>query len=220
MGFVGIALAGLFVWAACGDDGAVTPTAADAAVDHTAPLRDATTIIDDVDSSELDATKPPKPPYVPPDLGAENAQILDAGDGGIPCVADGVLEVESNDTAETANPINPPVSRCGIARVLESIADAGEDADAGDASDADAGAPTLDHDFMTFQVSPAAKNIYVQYHGEGVTVLVTVGDAGVREISKPDASLPFRRNEPYVIEVFSKTGKPELWRVSVIERLE
>jgi hypothetical protein len=209
--FMGVMLSGLFVWAACGDDDdaivAAPPEANDAAVDHR--LLDATVVIDD-DAPDPDAAKPPKV-HGPYDAGPENAQLFDGGDvdGGIPCVAGGELEIEGNDTHETANAMNPPQSRCGVARVFA-------DADAGDAGDA-APAVTPEPDVMTFTISPSATDIYVQYHGDGVQVLVQAGDGGVQDITLPNVTLPFKRDTPYYVEVRSKTGKDELWRVSVFE---
>lgn len=220
---MGLAVLGLFVSAACGDDDtpfSSTGTTTDAGPDHNAPLRDATIIIDD-DAPDEDAKKPvtPRGPY---DAGPENFQIFDGGDidGGIPCVQGGELEIEGNDTKGTANPIDPPSSRCGVARVrANEPADAGPDADAGDAGDAttDAGF-TVESDFMTFTLSKEARDFYVQYYGDNVLVTVQMGDdGGVLDITKPGVTLPFKHNTPYFIEVKSKTGKNELWRVSVFE---
>lgn len=155
----------------------------------------------------------------PYDAGPEDFQTFDGGDidGGIPCVAGGELEVESNDSEETANPLNPPASRCGVARMRSGEpADAGPDADAGDAEAADAGL-VPESDFMTFFISKEARDIYVQYHGDGVQVLVKAGDGGAQDITQPGVVLPFARNTPYYVEVRSKTGKPEVWRVSMFE---
>lgn len=209
---LGAAVAGLFVWAACGDDDSGAPAFViepDAGNDQAAPLRDATVVVDDNDAADDDVKQPVKVrgPY---DAGPEDIQTLDGGDGGIPCVANGELEIEENDTQATANPLNPPSSRCGIARMRDPL-DAGPDADASDA------APVAESDFMTFLISKEASNIYVQYHGDGVQVLVTAGDGGMVDISQPGAVLPFKRNVPYYVEVKSKTGKPELWRVSMFE---
>lgn len=219
----GVGLAALFGWAACGDDDAVTPTGpgTDAGTDHATPLRDASVIIDD-DAPDEDAAKPVKV-HGPYDAGIEDFQTFDGGDidGGIPCVAGGELEIEGNDTDPTANLINPPSSRCGVARVRPADPlDAGADADAGDAdasaADADAGL-VAETDVMTFTISKAATDIYVQYRGDGVEVLVEAGDGGAQDITKPGVVLPFKRNVPYYVRVRSRTGKNELWRVSVFE---
>lgn len=221
---LGAAFAGLFVWGACGDDDvsvSPTPEGKDAATKDTSPPRGDATIIIDEDAPDEDVKKPPKV-HGPYDAGAEDFQRFDGGDidGGIPCVQGGELEIEGNDTPETANPLNPPSSRCGVARMRPAgPVDAGADADAGDAGDAEAVDAGLvpESDFMTFFISKEATDIYVQYHGDGVQVLVTAGDGGTQDITQPGVTLPFKRNVPYYVEVRSKTGKPETWRVSMFE---
>jgi hypothetical protein len=212
--FAGTLVAGLFAWAACGDDDSVITTSPDAgneaAVDSAA--RDATEVLDDANSPPIDPDTGPKHQLSSRDAGPEN-QILDAGDvdGGVPCTADGELEVEPNDTKQTANPMNPPSTRCGYIRAFQN--DGGYDA--GAAGD---GGWIAETDFMTFQISEAASNIYIQYHGDGVRVLVQAGDdGGVQDISQPGVTLPFKRHVPYFIQVVSKDGTPQLWRVSYFE---
>lgn len=226
--FLSSIVAGLFVWAACGDDdNTVTTPDSDAGHDATADVaedRAPTQVIAD-DSGPDDAGKVIKV-QGPHDAGPESI-VLDGGDvdGGIPCTADGIIEVEPNDTMDTAN-VMPPLSEghpstiCGYLQALP-IADAGADAgDAGDdAGDAgDAGDP-IENDWLTFNITPGAFDYFVQYQADGVQILVQAGaDGGVQDITaSPPPTLPFHPSLPYFIRVRSKDGLPHVWRVTLFE---
>jgi hypothetical protein len=136
------------------------------------------------------------------DAGEPN--VLDAGDGGIACVVGGELEEEPNDTELTANMINFPDAampvhgtRCGIVRV--DALDAGE------------------NDFLKFQLADASTRFYVQYAGNVHVVVETDGSAPI-DVTEPDASVAFKKGQPYYVQVTSKDGKQQVWRVSVFQQ--
>ncbi|MBX3229982.1 MAG: hypothetical protein KIT84_25890 [Labilithrix sp.] len=234
-------MASVFVWAACGDDdGAGAASVVDAGSDvalDTAP-RDATGPNDPTDAPFVHDSG--IRPIGDRDAGPEDAIVFDVGGTSIPCVANGQLEVEPNDTKATANTLTG--SRCGIVRIVAApppdTADAGTDdagdagpddagdtadADAVDASDADAGAPDADadagvvseSDFLTFRISSTATRFEIQYHG-AVQLFVSVGDAAPLNLATTP-TLPFRRDQPYFIEVRSADGEPHPWRVTLFE---
>ncbi|MBX3207976.1 MAG: hypothetical protein KF764_23215 [Labilithrix sp.] len=183
------------VWAACGgsDDQDVVQT--DAGTDTGAGERDS--------GGEVDAGNPRD--TGPADTGTD-AKLYDAGapnildggedfEGGIPCVVGGELEEEPNDTREEANPLRP--TRCGVIRT--DIVDGGES------------------DFVTFTIADAStKSFFVQYAGNVKVLVETDGSAPV-DITQPGVSIPLRRDQPYYVEVKSKDGKQQFWRVSLFE---
>lgn len=223
-------MAGLFVWAACGDDddGASTGSADaghDATVDAVVEDRTPTQVIAD-DSGPDDAGKVVLV-QGPHDAGPESIILVSSDvDGGIPCTADGILEHEPNDTMDTAN-VMPALSQghpstiCGFLRALaggDAGADAGDDAgDAGDAGD-DAGDP-IENDWLTFNITPGAFDYFVQYQGDGIQIFVQAGlDGGAQDITtNPPPTLPFHPSLPYFVRVRSKDGLPHVWRVTLFE---
>lgn len=171
------------------------------------------------DSSVADTAPPDTgtPDTGPKDSGpqydAGPAVVLDGGDmyeGGVPCVAGGLVEEEINDEPDAANPVDPGespciapgCSRCGI--IFTSDPDAGGD-----------GGTELE--YVSYTVHPSAKSFYVQYGGD-VTLTVRVGAQGPYVINKTSSpTLPFVRDQTYYIEVKSNTGKNTPWRVTVFE---
>mgnify|MGYP001435494772 CR=1 FL=1 len=139
----------------------------------------------------------------PKDSGADVKQydagkpiILDGGDieGGIPCVEGGELEEEPNDT--------PPgnlltVTRCGVIKIDE-VLDAGE------------------KDLLTFTLGDASSTFYLQYAGNVKVMVETDGSAPV-DITQGSPVLPFQKGQPYFVEVTSKDGKQQVWRVTKFE---
>jgi hypothetical protein len=128
------------------------------------------------------------------DAGPPN--VLDSGDveGGIPCVVGGELEEEPNDDRDTANEMKP--TRCGVIKI--NAQDAGES------------------DFLTFALGDASTSFFVQYAGN-VSVLVETDGSAPVDITQGSPTLPFRKGQPYVVEVKSKDGKQQVWRVTLFE---
>jgi hypothetical protein len=130
------------------------------------------------------------------DAGAPN--VLDGGDieGGIPCVVGGALELESNDSRELAIELAP--TRCGVVRVGVDGGDGGES------------------DFLTFTLADASASFYVQYAGN-VKVLIETDGAAPVDITEGSPVLAFRKGQPYFVEVKSKDGKQQVWRVTLFQ---
>lgn len=128
------------------------------------------------------------------DAGQPN--LLDGGDieGGIPCVVGGLLEEEPNDSTQEANTLTP--TRCGVIRVV----------DGGGESD-----------FLKFTLGDASTDFYLQYAGEVNVIVETDGSAPV-DLSTPNAKLDFRKGQPYFVQVKSKNGTQQLWRVTLFEQ--
>jgi hypothetical protein len=186
------ALAAVGVWVACGgsDDKGVAET--DAGGDTS------------VDSA-------PKVDAAPPDTGADAAKeagriydagvpnVLDGGpgyEGGIPCVVGGEIEEEPNDDPSTANELRP--TRCGAVLVSDGGPDGGED------------------DYLTFTLADASTSFYLQYAGQVKINVETDGQAPV-DITQPDASLAFKKGQPYFVQVRSANGKTQVWRVTLFQ---
>ena len=128
------------------------------------------------------------------DAGQPN--VLDSGDveGGIPCVVGGALEEEPNDTTQLANELNP--TRCGVIKI--DALDAGE------------------KDFLTFTLGDASTNFFLQYAGNVKVLVETDGSAPI-DITQGSPVLPFKKGQPYSVEVTSKDGKQQVWRVTKFE---
>ena len=122
--------------------------------------------------------------------------ILDGGDieGGIPCVVGGALEEEPNDTTQLANDLNP--TRCGVIKI--DALDAGE------------------KDYLTFTLGDASTNFFLQYAGNVKVLVETDGSAPI-DITQGSPTLPFKKGQPYFVEVTSKDGKQQVWRVTKFE---
>jgi len=120
-------------------------------------------------------------------------------EGGIACFEGGELEEEPNDTPETANVLRP--TRCGIVEVP----DAGELADGGES------------DWLTFELSDASSRFFVYYEGNVRVFVETDGQAPV-DITLNDAGdLSFVKGQPYFVEVRSKDGQSQPWKVRLFE---
>ena len=157
----------------------------------------------------------------PPDTGPKDAGpqydagpnvVLDGGEeyeGGVPCVAGGLLEEEINDEPDAANPLDPadaacPAPGCSRCGVIFTNADGGTDGGA-------------ELEFVSFDMHPSAKSFFLQYGGD-VTLTVRVGAMGPYVINKTSTPvLPFVRNQTYFVEVKSNTGKRTPWRVTLFE---
>jgi hypothetical protein len=152
-------------------------------------------------------------PDTGPQYDAGPPVVLDGGDlyeGGVPCVAGGLIEEEINDEPDAANPVDPAASpctapgcsRCGI--IFTNDPDAGTD-----------GGTELE--YVSYTVHPSAKSFYIQFGGE-VTLTVRVGAQGPYVIDKTSSpTIPFVRDQTYFIQVKSNTGKTTPWRVTVFE---
>jgi len=148
-----------------------------------------------------------------PQFDAGPPVTLDGGDlyeGGVPCVAGGLIEEEPNDEPDAANPLDPAdaacvapgCSRCGI--IFTSDPDAGGDGGA-------------EVEYVSFDLHPTAKSFYIQFGGD-VTLTVTVGAQGPFVINKTSSpALPFVKDATYYVKVTSNTGKRMPWRVTVFE---
>ncbi len=128
--------------------------------------------------------------------------VLDAGDGGIPCVVGGLLEDEPNDSPDAANPVDP--TRCGVV-IATASGDAG----------ADGG--STESDFLTFTLKPATKNFYIQFAGNVSLKVDVEGQPSVTITPTSAPPVAFVRDKPYLIEVRSLTGNPTNWRVTVFQ---
>lgn len=186
------AVAAVGVWAACGGSESQDVIAHDAGSD-TGRVEEPKEEEEPDDDERVDRD---------PEDAAADAPVYDAGEpdlrdggdieGGIPCVVGGELEEEPNDDRATANVLNP--TRCGVVRVVN---DAGES------------------DFLTFELSDASTSYYLQYAGNVHVFLETDGSAPA-DISQ-GGSIPLRRGQPYYVEVKSKDGKQQVWRVSLFQ---
>jgi hypothetical protein len=190
------------VWIACGgSDSQDVTTTPDAGKDTGAPDKDTGPVDDDSGGPEDSGPK---------DTGAD-VKVYDAGppiyldggdiDGGVLCVVGGELEQEDNNTAATANPINygavpGKASRCGVIKI-----------DAQDAGESD---------FLKFELADAATKFYLQYAGDVHVIVETDGSAPV-DITQDSSELAFRKGQPYLVEVKSKDGKQQVWRVTLFQ---
>ena len=187
------AVAAAVVWAACGgsdnQDIVQTDAGSDSGIDRDSGSGDK-------DSGRQDSG--------PADTRAPDVKIYDAGepnvfdsgdvDGGIPCVVGGELEEEPNDGENTANVLKP--TRCGV--TLVNALDAGES------------------DFLKFELADASSNFYLQYAGNVHVLVETDGSAPV-DITQGNPTLAFRKGQPYFVEVKSKDGKQQVWRVTLFQ---
>ncbi|MBN9165462.1 MAG: hypothetical protein BGO98_47730 [Myxococcales bacterium 68-20] len=187
------AVAAAGVWA-CGGSDTQDVVATDAGTDTGAVEKDSGGEEEKKDSGPHDAG--------PADTGvklydAGEPNVLDAGEefeGGIPCVVGGELEEEPNDTHEEANNLNP--TRCGVIKVVDGGAES---------------------DFLTFTLGDASTGFYVQYAGN-VNVLVETDGSAPIDITQGSPTLPFRRDQPYYVEVKSKDKKQQVWRVTLFQQ--
>lgn len=190
-------LAAVGLWIACGgsdDQGVqmgVGSDGGDASTIDSSPAMDAATDTNqDTGTTTQDAGKV----Y---DAGEPN--VIDGGaefEGGIPCVVGGEAEMEPNDDRITANELRP--TRCGAVLVSDGGLDGGES------------------DFLTFTLADASTSFFVQYAGQVHVNVETDGQAPV-DVTAPDASLVLKHNQPYFVEVRSKTGKSQVWRVTLFQ---
>lgn len=187
--------------------------------DVVVPPPDASTNIPETSTQDTSVPDTGPPDTGPKDSGpqydAGPSTILDGGDlyeGGVPCVAGGLVEEEPNDEPDAANPLDtadaacvaPGCSRCGI--IFTSDPDAGGDGGA-------------EVEYVSFDLHPTAKSFYLQYGGD-VTLSVTVGAQGPFVINKTSSpALPFQKGQTYYVQVTSNTGKKMPWRVTLFENL-
>ncbi|HVH45379.1 MAG TPA: hypothetical protein VM925_23660 [Labilithrix sp.] len=190
--FVFSAVAAAGVWIACSGSND-QPITKDAGSDTSRPdvtvepERDSG---DEKDSGAADA----RPDVKIYDAGQPN--VLDSGDvdGGIPCVVGGELEEEPNDDGGLANELKP--TRCGV--TLVNAVDAGES------------------DFLKFELADASTEFFVQYAGNVQVLVETDGSAPV-DITQGSPKVAFKKGQPYFVEVKSKDGKPQVWRVTLFQ---
>jgi hypothetical protein len=188
-------IAAVGVWAACGGSDDQEVLDSDAGVEaggfDTAPPVDAAL---DTNKDTGVTTMEAGPIY---DAGVPN--VIDGGaefEGGIPCVVGGEAELEPNDDRLLANELNP--TRCGAVLVSDGGLDGGES------------------DFLKFTLADASTSFFVQYAGEVTVKVETDGSAPV-DVTSPDASLTLKKGQPYFVEVRSKTGKSQVWRVTLFQ---
>jgi hypothetical protein len=188
------AVAAIGVWVACGgsDDQEVLNSDAgfETGIDSYQPPVDAA-----MDTNKDAGITPETGPIY--DAGVPN--VIDGGaefEGGIPCVVGGDPELEPNDTRLLANELKP--TRCGAVLVSDGGMDGGES------------------DFLTFTLGDASTSFFLQYAGDVTVKVDTDGQAPV-DITQPDASLVAKKNQPYFVEVRSKTGKSQVWRVTLFQ---
>lgn len=193
------AVAAIGVWVACGgsDDQDVTDadSGVDTGVDSAKP--DTGSGVDAAKDTGIDVYEA-GPVY---DAGEPN--LLDGGpdfEGGIPCVVGGAIEIEPNDTADAATAMIPPVKTiCGAVIAADGGPDGGES------------------DWVQFNLGDASTTFYVQYAGNVKVHVETDGMAPV-DISAPNATLVMKKGQPYYVEVRSKDGRTQTWRVSLFEK--
>ena len=188
------ALAALGVWVACGGSDSQDVMNADAGSDTGQP--DTSTPMDAGGNKDTgtDAAQEAGKVY---DAGVPN--LIDGGaefEGGIPCVVGGDPELEPNDDRLTANNLNP--TRCGAVLVTDGGLDGGES------------------DFLTFTLGDASTSFFLQYAGQVKVNVETDGQAPV-DITAPDASLAFKKGQPYFVEVRSANGRNQVWRVTLFQ---
>lgn len=189
------AVAAAGVWAACGGSDGQDVVQTDAGSDTGGGEKDS-------GGGELDSGGPRD--SGPKDSGAD-VKVYDAGkpiildgggvEGGIPCVEGGELEQEPNDLPNLANELKP--TRCGVVTVDPGL-DAGE------------------KEYLTFTLGDASTNFFVQYAGNVKVLVETDGSAPV-DITQGSPTLPFKKGQPYVVEVTSKDNKQQVWRVTLFE---
>jgi hypothetical protein len=191
----------LAVWAACGDDDSDNPGGVDAGTDTGAPKDSGNNDPEETeakDSGPKDTGAPDtgKPPF---DAGEPSTIFPDGGEfaeAGIPCVVDGQLEEEPNDTALLANSLARV--RCGYAAVP-----------------GDAGVDAGENDWLTFTIDPdgGVENFNVNYEGNVKVYVETDGQAPV-DITAPGASLgDIRKGQPYYVQVRSANGQSQVWKI-------
>jgi len=195
MFFTMSAVAAAGVWAACGGSDGQDVVQTDAGSDTGGGNQDSGNPIDsggNQDSGPRDSGADVKI-Y---DAGEPN--VLDSGDvdGGIPCVVGGELEIEPNDTPEQAieNELRP--TRCGVIKI--DALDAGE------------------KDYLTFMLGDASTNFFLQYAGNVKVLVETDGSAPI-DITQGSPVLPFKKGQPYNVQVTSKDNKQQIWRVTLFE---
>lgn len=188
------AVAAAGVWAACGGSDGQDVVQTDAGSDTGGGDKDSGS--GEVDSGGREDSGPKDSGADVKQYDAGQPNILDGGDleGGIPCVVGGELEDEPNDNRVLANELNP--TRCGVIKIGPT--DAGES------------------DFLTFTLGDASTDFYLQYAGNVKVVVETDGSAPV-DITQGAPVLPFKKGQPYFVEVTSKDGKQQVWRVTKFE---
>ncbi len=193
MFFTMSAVAAAGVWAACGGSDGQDVVQTDAGSD-TGGNQDSGSNETDSGGSQDSGPKDSGADVKIYDAGEPN--VLDSGDvdGGIPCVVGGELEEEPNDTVQLANELNR--TRCGVIKVM---LDAGE------------------KDYLTFELGDASTDFYLQYAGNVKVIVETDGSAPV-DITQGSPVLPFRKGQPYSVEVTSKDNKEQVWRVTLFEQ--
>lgn len=203
------ALAALGLWVACGgSDDPIVPIP-DAGRDSGGNLNRDTGGPDDEEDedsgNEQRDTGTEDTGNTEPEYDAGKPIVLDAGDvdGGIACVEGGELEFEPNNekplvaaTADSGKHTLRP-TRCGIIRA---IADAGES------------------DWLTFTLGDASTSFYVQYAGNVTVHVETDGQAPADITAQPPPNLKFVKDQPYYVQVRSKDGKQQSWRVTLFEK--
>jgi hypothetical protein len=198
------AFCGVGVWVACGGSDNQDVTNTDAGFDS------AKTVEEDAytppkDSGPKDAAPEAAPPRDP---GKPIIIYPDGGDdAGIACFEGGGVEDEPNNNKLTANGFPSGVVEAKvIRRVLCGIIKGGDGGvDAGEA------------DWLKFQLHDASTGFYIEYYGDLKVNVETDGQAPV-DITAPDASLgPHRLGQPYYVEVRSKDGTTQMWKIVVYE---
>jgi hypothetical protein len=138
-----------------------------------------------------DANGTPGEPAPQYDAGAPI--VLEAGPeygGGVPCVQGGVLEVEPNDDASTANELAPTV--CGA--VL----------------------PGTEVDVLKFRLQSRSKSMFIGFDGN-VSLTVTVDGQTVVVTPQSNPAIPFVKNKDYTVEVRSMDQARQNYRVTIFE---
>lgn len=202
------AVAGVLVGAvavACGDDDdpAAVPAATDAGADATT---DVTTTPDtgggtDTGSFQETSLQDTTPSYLF-DAGAPATLFIDGGpEGGIPCVVNGVAEIEPNDTPGTATllpsaTLGTPASICGIL------------------SGSDGGAEV---DYVQFKLQSGTQKFDLQWGGSITTPPEITVDGGAVTIGAPGS---FQKDMPYVVKITPGSGASGAvpWRFSILEQ--
>lgn len=198
-------IAGLGVWAACGGDDDVSTAAEDAGIDtsvidtYVPPLTDTGTV-----------TTPPSGP----DHDGGTPNVLDGGpafDGGIPCYEGGELEVEPNDTLDTASGFPEGAITGGVLKRI--LCGAAYNPTYIDGGPIDAG----DNDYLSFQLGDASTSFYVGYEGNVDVTVETDGEAPV-DITAPNAKIDtFSKGQPYYVRVRSREGHTQKWKILVFQ---
>jgi len=197
-------IAGLGVWAACGGDDDVTTTP-DAGAD--------TSVIDTYVPPVADTGTVTTPPSGP-DHDGGTPNVLDGGpafDGGIPCYEGGELEIEPNDSLDTASSF--PAGGITGTTLKRILCGATYNPTYVDGGDIDAG----DNDYLTFQLGDASTSFYIGYDGQVDVTVETDGEAPV-DITLPNAAIKtFAKGQPYYVRVKSREGHTQKWKILLFQ---